>query len=38
MLDILSFVSAQVFPTLIVDIFKFLRKKKRQDFRSSRFS
>jgi hypothetical protein len=38
MLEILSFVSLQVFPTLIVDIFKYLRKEKRRDFRHSRFS
>ena len=38
MLDILSFVSLQIFPTLIVDILKYLRKKQRRDFLNSRFS
>ena len=38
MLDILSFVSVQIFPTLIVDIFKYLSKKKSRNFRDSRFS
>ena len=40
--DILSFVSlnivSQIFPTLIVDIFKYLSKKKSPDFRNRRFS
>jgi hypothetical protein len=34
MLDILSFVSAQVFATLIADIFKYLSKRNRRVFRS----
>jgi len=40
MLDILFFVSlnivSQVFPTLIVDIFKYLSKKNMRVFRGSR--
>ena len=38
MIDVLSFVSLQIFPTLIVDFFKYLTKKKSRDFRNSRFS
>lgn len=38
MLDVLSFVTAQIIPTLIVDILKYLRKKKIRDVRDSRFS
>jgi hypothetical protein len=38
MIDMLSFVSLQVFPTLIVDIFKYLSNKKLRVFRPSRFA
>ena len=38
MIDMLSFVSLQVFPTLIVDIFKYLSIKKLRVLRTSRFA
>jgi hypothetical protein len=38
MIDMLSFVSIQVFPTLLMDIFKYLSRKRRGTFSNRRFS